>query len=218
MLFSGPPGTGKTMAAEVIAQDLQLDLYKIDLSQIVSKYIGETEKNLDRIFTAAASTNAILLFDEADALFGQRSEVKDARDRYANIEVGYLLQKMEEYRGIAILTTNLQSNMDKAFIRRLRFIVMFPPPDAECRRRIWQGIFPAAAEISPEVEFDGLADRFEITGASIRNIALCAAFLAAAEGQPISKAHIASALCRECDKTGKRLKEKDLKYLNICNP
>jgi SpoVK/Ycf46/Vps4 family AAA+-type ATPase len=132
-LFSGSPGTGKTMAAEVIAQELQLDLYKIDLSQVVSKYIGETEKNLDGIFTAAENANAILLFDEADALFGKRSEVKDAHDRYANIEVGYLLQKMEEYEGIAILTTNFRSNMDDAFLRRLRFIVEFPFPSREVR-------------------------------------------------------------------------------------
>jgi len=131
-LFTGVPGTGKTMAAEAIARELELDLYKIDLSQIVSKYIGETEKNLDRIFTAAATSNAILLFDEADALFGKRSEVKDARDRYANIEIGYLLQKMEEYEGIAILTTNLGNNIDDAFTRRLSFIIGFPfPKEAE---------------------------------------------------------------------------------------
>ncbi len=213
VLFSGPPGTGKTMAAEVVAHDLQLDLYKIDLSQIVSKYIGETEKNLDRIFNAAESANAILLFDEADALFGKRSDVRDAHDRYANIEVGYLLQKMEEYEGIAILTTNLQSNMDDAFIRRLRFIVTFSLPDAESRLQIWRGIFPGAAQISPEVDFSTLATNFEITGANIRNIALAAAFLAASAEQPISMEHIVFALRREYEKTGKMLKGKDLKQL-----
>ncbi|WP_225894457.1 ATP-binding protein [Atlanticothrix silvestris] len=149
VLFSGSSGTDKTMAAEVIARHLQLDLYKIDLSQIVSKYIGETEKNLNRIFTAATNANAILFFDEADALFGKRSEVQDARDRYANIEVGYLLQKMEEYEGIAILTTNLRNNMDEAFERRLRFIIEFPLPDTKNRYLIWQRIFPKNAPCSP---------------------------------------------------------------------
>src|SRR5207253_5090574 len=148
VLFSGPPGTGKTMAAEVIAHTLALDLYKIDLSQVVSKYIGETEKNLDRIFTAAESTNAILFFDEADTLLCKRSQVHDAHDRYANIEVGYLLQKMEEYDGIAILATNLRQNMDAAFTRRMRFIVEFPFPDEENRFRIWKAIFPPEAPLT----------------------------------------------------------------------
>lgn len=206
-LFSGAPGTGKTMAAEVIAHELQLDLYKIDLSKIVSKYIGETEKNLDRIFTAAANSNAILLFDEADALFGKRSEVQDAHDRYANIEVGYLLQKMEEYEGIALLTSNLRSSMDNAFVRRLRFIIEFPLPDEGDRRRIWQQVWPQSAPLEAEVDLDFLAQRLELTGAEIRNIALASAFLAASEGQPIQMGHLLQAVRREYQKMGKLLME-----------
>lgn len=210
VLFSGSPGTGKTMAAEVIAHHLQLDLYKIDLSQIVSKYIGETEKNLNRIFTAATNSNAILLFDEADALFGKRSEVQDARDRYANIEVGYLLQKMEEYEGIAILTTNLRSNMDEAFERRLRFIIEFPLTDAKNRLLIWQGIFPKNAPCHPSLDLELLAENFEITGANIRNIALTAAFLAADDGQVIEMGHLIRAMRREYQKMGRILRDKNL--------
>ena len=144
-LFSGPSGTGKTMAGEVLANELKLDLYRIDLSQVVSKYIGETEKNLRRVFDAAEEGGAILLFDEADALFGKRSEVKDSHDRYANIEVSYLLQRMEAYRGLAILTTNMKSALDTAFLRRMRFIVQFPFPDAAQREQIWRRVFPAAS-------------------------------------------------------------------------
>ncbi len=209
VLFSGPPGTGKTMAAEVIASELQLDLYKIDLSQIVSKYIGETEKNLNRIFTAAAHSNAILFFDEADALFGKRSEVKDAHDRYANIEIGYLLQKMEEYEGIAILTTNLRSNMDDAFVRRLRFIIEFPFPNEQHRRQIWAKIWPDQTPRSPDLDLDFLARRFEIAGANIRNIALAAAFLAADDGGAIGMVHLIRAIRREYQKMGKLLMEEE---------
>ncbi|MEP0916874.1 ATP-binding protein [Leptolyngbya sp. DQ-M1] len=205
VLFSGLPGTGKTMAAEVIAQELQLDLYQIDLSQIVSKYIGETEKNLDRIFTAAANSNAILLFDEADALFGKRSEVQDSHDRYANIEIGYLLQKMEEYEGIAILTTNLRSSLDDAFVRRLRFMIDFPLPNERDRLCIWERIFPAATPRSPDVDLSAMARRFEISGANIRNIALAAAFLAASEGGVITMTHLIRATQREYQKMGKLL-------------
>jgi SpoVK/Ycf46/Vps4 family AAA+-type ATPase len=201
------PGTGKTMAAEVIANALQLDLYKIDLSQVVSKYIGETEKNLNRIFTAAANSNAILLFDEADTLFGMRSEVKDAHDRYANLEIGYLLQKMEEYEGIAILTTNLRSNLDDAFTRRLRFIIEFSPPNSEHRLRIWQNIFPRAVPRDPELDLEWLAKQFEITGASIRNIALAAAFLAARDDAMVTMDHLTQAIRREYQKTGQILFE-----------
>lgn len=216
VLFSGSPGTGKTMAAEVIAYQLQLDLYKIDLSQIVSKYIGETEKNLNRIFTAATNSHAILLFDEADALFGKRSEVQDARDRYANIEVGYLLQKMEEYEGIAILTTNFRNNMDAAFERRLRFIIEFPLPDIKHRNLIWQKIFPKNAPCSPELDLEFLAQNFEITGANIRNIALTAAFLAADDGGVIEMVHLIRAMRREYQKMGQILRDKDLgKYMNL---
>lgn len=209
VLFSGPPGTGKTMAAEVIARELQLDLYKIDLSQIVSKYIGETEKNLNRIFTAAANSNAILLFDEADAIFGKRSEVKDAHDRYANIEIGYLLQKMEEYEGLAILTTNLRSNMDDAFVRRLRFIIEFPFPNEQQRRQIWEKVWPDPTPCSPDLNLDLLARRFEITGANIRNIALAAAFLAADDGRVIHMPHLFQAIRREYQKLGRILMEED---------
>ncbi len=209
-LFSGASGTGKTMAAEVIAKQLQLDLYKIDLSQIISKYIGETEKNLNRIFTAATNSNAILLFDEADALFGKRSEVQDARDRYANIEVGYLLQKMEEYEGIAILTTNFRDNIDKAFERRLRFIIKFHLPDAQNRYLIWQKIFPKNAPCDSSLDLKFLAQNFEITGASIRNIALTAAFLAADDHEVIEMIHIIQAIQREYQKMGHVLRDRDL--------
>jgi hypothetical protein len=205
-LFCGLPGTGKTMAAEVIAQTLQLDLYRIDLSQVVSKYIGETEKNLDRIFKAAIHSNAILLFDEADALFGKRSEVQDAHDRYANIEIGYLLQKMEAYEGIAILTTNSRSSLDDAFIRRLQFIVEFPLPDLAERSQIWQQIFPVDLPQSTDLNFEQLAQNFEISGASIRNIALAAAFLAATqETSTLTMHHITQAARREYQKLGKFL-------------
>ena len=209
VLFAGPPGTGKTMAAEVIARELQLDLYKIDLSQMVSKYIGETEKNLNRIFTAATASNAILLFDEADALFGKRSEVRDAHDRYANIEISYLLQKMEEYEGVAILTTNLRSNMDEAFVRRLGFIVEFSLPNPKYRRQIWQKIWPETAPCSPDLDLDFIARRFELTGANIRNIALTSAYLAAKDGGVVSMMHLIRALRREYQKMGKILMEEE---------
>jgi DNA polymerase III delta prime subunit len=203
VLFSGLPGTGKTMAAEVIAQELQLDLYQIDLSQIVSKYIGETEKNLDRIFTAAASANAILLFDEADALFGKRSDVQDAHDRYANIEVGYLLQKMEEYEGIAILTTNLRSSIDDAFVRRLRFIIDFPLPNERDRKIIWERILPDAIPRHADIDLNLLARQHKISGANIRNIVLAAAFLAASDGNVVTMEHFSWATKREYQKMGK---------------
>ena len=187
-LFAGESGTGKTMAAEVLANDLELDLYRIDLSQVVSKYIGETEKNLRRVFDAAEEGGAILLFDEADALFGKRSEVKDSHDRHANIEVSYLLQRMEEYRGLAILTTNMRSALDKAFLRRIRFITQFPFPGASEREAIWSRIFP---EDMPRegLSFEKLA-RLNVAGGSIRNIALYAAFLAAEEDVPVKMPHL----------------------------
>jgi hypothetical protein len=184
-LFTGPPGTGKTMAAEVIARELGLSLYKIDLSQTVSKYIGETEKNLSRVFDQAAAAHAILFFDEADALLGKRSEVKDAHDRYANTEVAYLLQKIEEYEGVSILATNLRQNMDEAFTRRMRFVVEFPFPDEAARRGIWQRAFPREAPLAAGVDAGFLASRFKLAGGSIRNIALGAAFLAAERRRPI---------------------------------
>lgn len=202
-LFSGPPGTGKTMAAEVIASELQLDLYQIDLSQVVSKYIGETEKNLHQIFREAQMSQAILFFDEADALFGKRSEVKDAHDRYANIEVGYLLQKMEEYEGIAILATNLREHLDEAFVRRMRFIVEFPFPGQEYRRRIWEVIFPTEAPLGEDVDIERLARDIKLAGGNIRNIALAAAFYAAADGGRIVMPHIEQAARREFQKLGR---------------
>lgn len=204
-LFAGPSGTGKTMAAEVIANTLHLDLYKIDLSGVVSKYIGETEKNLDRIFTAAENANAILFFDEADALFGRRSEVRDAHDRYANIEIAYLLQKMEHYEGIAILATNLRGNLDEAFIRRLAFTVHFPFPDEGDRRRIWTKIWPVATPVANEVDLGFLAHQFTLSGGNIKNIALAAAFLAAEDGGVVTMAHILRATQREYQKMGKVL-------------
>jgi ATPase family associated with various cellular activities (AAA) len=202
-LFSGPPGTGKTMAAEVIASALELDLYRIDLSQVVSKYIGETEKNLHQIFQEAQAAHAILFFDEADALFGKRSEVKDAHDRYANIEVGYLLQKMEEYEGVAILATNLGQNVDEAFLRRMHSIIDFPFPDHEYRRQIWEVVFPHEAPLADEVDFDLLAREIKLAGGNIKNIALAAAFYAAGDGQVIQMPHLWHAARREHQKLGR---------------
>jgi SpoVK/Ycf46/Vps4 family AAA+-type ATPase len=200
VLFAGPPGTGKTMGAEVIAHELRLDLYRIDLSQIVSKYIGETEKNLDRIFTAAENSNAILFFDEADALFGKRSEVRDSHDRYANIEISYLLQKMEEYVGISILATNLRQNLDEAFVRRLQAIVEFPFPDEEYRRHIWESVFPKETPLGADVRFDLLAHEVRLAGGNIKNIALAASFCAAANRGIVTLSHLVHAAGREHQK------------------
>jgi Winged helix domain, variant/ATPase family associated with various cellular activities (AAA) len=202
-LFSGPPGTGKTMAAQVLARDIGLDLYRVDLSRVVSKYIGETEKNLSQIFDEADAADAILFFDEADALFGKRSEVSDAHDRYANIETGYLLQRMEEHEGVVVLATNLRQNLDEAFTRRIRFLVDFPFPDEEHRRLIWQTHFPAPAPVAPEVDCAALAREFPVAGGSIRNTILNAAFLAAADGGTIRPEHLLRGLRREFDKIGK---------------
>ena len=203
VLFSGPPGTGKTMAAEVVASELGLDLYKIDLSQVVSKYIGETEKNLDRIFAAAGDGNAILFFDEADALFGKRSEVRDSHDRYANLEISYLLQKMEEYEGISILATNLRQHLDEAFLRRLQEIVEFPFPDAEYRERIWRVTFPSDAPLGEDVDFGLLAHEIPLAGGNIKNIGLSAAYLAANDGGRIQMSHLLRAARREHRKLGR---------------
>lgn len=202
-LFAGPSGTGKTMAAEVLAGALALDLYRIDLSQIVNKYIGETEKNLRRVFDAADAGGAILLFDEADALFGRRSEVRDSHDRYANIEVGYLLQRLEAYRGLAILTTNMQQSLDTAFLRRLRFIVNFPFPDQKLRLKIWERAIPKRAPAGA-IDLTKLA-RLSLSGGSIRNMALGAAFLAADEAAPIGMRHMRLAAEAEYAKLDKRL-------------
>jgi len=198
LLLSGPSGTGKTMAAEVIARDLDLDLFRVDLSRIVSKYIGETEKNLRAVFDAAEASGAVLFFDEADALFGKRSEVKDSHDRYANIEVSYLLQRMESYSGLAILATNMKNHFDPSFMRRIRYVIDVPFPDAEARRRIWQKAFPPELPCAA-LDFDVLA-RLDIAGGNISVIAINAAFLAAAENKPLSMAHIARAARAEYHK------------------
>jgi len=203
VLFAGPSGTGKTMAAEIMAGELGLDLYKIDLSQVVSKYIGETEKNLNRVFGAAENANAILFFDEADALFGKRSEVRDAHDRYANIEISYLLQKMEEYDGVAILASNLSQNLDDAFVRRLAFTIHFPFPDEAQRQRIWAGIWPVEAPLSADLRLDLLAGQFRLSGGNIRNVALAACFLAAADGGRVALDHVLQATRREYQKLGR---------------
>ena len=213
-LFAGPSGTGKTMAAEIIANELNLDLYRIDLSGVVSKYIGETEKNLDRIFTAAANANAILFFDEADALFGKRSEVHEAHDRYANIEISYLLQKMELYEGLAILATNLRQNLDESFIRRLTFTVHFPFPDEVNRLLIWKGVWPPQTPLAPDLNLDYMARQFKLSGGNIKNIALASAFLASANGGEITMAHILHTTRREYQKMGKNLTEAEL-YGNL---
>jgi SpoVK/Ycf46/Vps4 family AAA+-type ATPase len=204
-LFSGASGTGKTMAAEIIANELRLDIYKIDLSQVVSKYIGETEKNLQEIFDAAEQGGAILFFDEADALFGKRSEVKDSHDRYANIEVNYLLQRMEEYEGIAILTTNKRQNMDEAFVRRMQIIVEFQFPDEHYRKRIWEVIFSRKEligknSLSDDVDFGTLARDVKLTGGNIKNIALMAAYYAAEKNEIIQMKHIVKGVRREYQK------------------
>jgi SpoVK/Ycf46/Vps4 family AAA+-type ATPase len=209
-LFTGSPGTGKTMASEVIAGELGLDLYKVDLSAVVSKYIGETEKNLSKIFREAESSNAILFFDEADALFGKRTEVADAHDRYANVEVSYLLQKMEEYEGVVILASNLRENMDEAFVRRLRFIVDFPFPDEAHRALIWRTHFPSRAPLSADLDLALFARQLQVAGGSIKNIALNAAFLAAAQNREIDVGHVLASARREYEKIGKRWDENQM--------
>jgi vesicle-fusing ATPase len=202
-LFTGESGTGKTMAAEVLAEDLGLDLYRIDLSAVVSKYIGETEKNLRAVFEAAEGSGAVLLFDEADALFGKRGEVRDAHDRYANLEIAYLLQRMECYRGLAVLTTNLRSNVDRAFLRRLRFVVQFPFPDDALRTELWRRAFPTGA---PTQRLDpAVLARLQVSGGSIRSIALGAAFAAAQDGTPIRPQHVLHAARVEYAKADKAL-------------
>ncbi len=204
-LFAGESGTGKTMAAEVLANELRLDVYRIDLSGVVSKYIGETERNLRRVFDAAETSGAMLLFDEADALFGKRSEVRDSHDRYANIEVSYLLQRMEAYRGLAILTTNMKAALDVAFSRRLSFVVQFPFPDQHQRELIWSRIFPAAAPLEP-LDYAKLA-RLSMSGGNIRSIALNAAFLAADEGAAVGMRHLLQAAHTEAAKRERPLSD-----------
>ncbi|ROP28335.1 ATPase family protein associated with various cellular activities (AAA) [Couchioplanes caeruleus] len=209
-LFSGPSGTGKTMAAQIVAGALGVDLLQVDLSKTISKYIGETERNLDGLFDAAESAGAVLLFDEADAIFGKRTEVQDAHDRYANVEVAYLLQRMESFRGLAVLTSNMRQGIDDAFVRRLRFVVEFPLPDAAERQRIWDRAFPPDTPLASGMDIAALARRLPIAGGCIQNIALHAAFLAAAEAGPVSAGHILVAARRELVKIGMRNAERSL--------
>ena len=208
-LFAGPSGTGKTTAAEILANSLHLDLYRIDLSAVVSKYIGETEKNLRRVFDAAEGGGAVLLFDEADALFGKRSDVKDSHDRHANIEVSYLLQRMESYQGLAILTTNMKGALDNAFMRRIRFVVQFTFPDMNQRMEIWRRIFPQDTPTA-ELSMERLA-RLQVAGGSIRNIALNGAFLAADEDEPVRMKHLLIAARSEYGKLEKQLTDQEIK-------
>jgi hypothetical protein len=209
VLFAGESGTGKTMAGQVLARDLGLDLFRIDLATVVSKYIGETEKNLDRIFTAAAGSNAILFFDEADALFGKRSEVRDSHDRYANIEVAYLLQKMEAYEGAVILATNFRQNMDDAFLRRLDVVIDFPFPEAEDRERIWRLVLPDSAPLADDIDLRFLATQFKLSGGGIRNCSLSAAFMAAEAAESIAMRHLVRAVALEYGKLGRLTLEAD---------
>lgn len=209
-LFSGMSGTGKTMTAQIIAGELGVDLFQVDLAKTVSKYIGETEKNLDTVFEAAEKASAVLLFDEADALFGKRTEVRDAHDRYANVEVAYLLQRMEAYAGLAILTTNFRQNLDSAFMRRLRFVVEFPAPEAGDREAIWERVFPPGAQLAEDVSFKFLARRLNLTGGHIQQIAIRAAFAAVVEGETIAMRHIVQATREELGKLGMLNAEKTL--------
>ncbi|HYJ79369.1 MAG TPA: ATP-binding protein [Longimicrobiaceae bacterium] len=219
VLFSGPPGTGKTMAAEIVAGELGLELYRIDLATVVSKYIGETEKNLAAIFNEAQHSDCILFFDEADALFGKRSEVRDAHDRYANIEINYLLQQMESYEGIAVLATNLRQNLDEAFLRRIHISVDFPLPGPEERLRIWRAVLPKQAPRADDLDLPHLALAFDLTGGNIRNVALAAAYLAAEAGQSIGMAHLVRATHRELEKIGKRcVREQFGPYFHLLEP
>jgi SpoVK/Ycf46/Vps4 family AAA+-type ATPase len=206
-LFTGSSGTGKTMAAELLAREQGVDLYKIDLSAVVSKYVGETEKNLGRVFADAEDANAILFFDEADALFGKRGEVKDARDRWANMEINYLLQRVEEYSGVVILASNLRQNFDDAFMRRIHVIVEFPFPEPDARLCIWKGMIPPGVGLDDDVDFKLLADQFRFSGGSIRNVVVDAAFRALAEAggerPAISMRHLVLGIAREYQKFGK---------------
>jgi SpoVK/Ycf46/Vps4 family AAA+-type ATPase len=208
-LFAGASGTGKTMAAEVVAGEMGLDLYVVDLASVVDKYVGETEKNLDRIFAEAESVNGVLLFDEADALFGKRSDVSDAHDRYANVEVAYLLQRMELFEGIAILATNLRSNLDEAFARRLDSLIDFPEPDEIDRLRLWDRCLGSLAPRDDDLDLAFLARAFKLSGGNIRNIVLAAAYMAAEAGRSISMADLVRATEREYRKLGRMVVESE---------
>jgi SpoVK/Ycf46/Vps4 family AAA+-type ATPase len=197
------------MSAEIIANDLELDLFRIDLSRIVSKYIGETEKNLSRIFSQSASNNCVLFFDEADALFGKRTEVKDAHDRYANIEINYLLTEIERYQGVIVVATNMKGNVDPAFIRRFSHVVEYPMPNERLRESIWKKSFPAKTPLAADVDFAFLAQNFDLSGGNIKNIALSSAFLASAEGGEITMGHVILATKREYQKIGRVCSKSD---------
>lgn len=208
-IFFGPSGTGKTMAASILAAELGMAIYRVDLSRVVSKYIGDTERNLNALFDEARRSFAMLFFDEAEAIFGKRSEVKDAHDRYANIEVAYLLQRMETFEGVAILATNLRKHMDNAFLRRLQFAVEFPLPGYEQRLQIWRQVWPASAELADDIDLEYIANRFELSGGHIRNVAMMAAYLACEEHRPIGMSHLVAATKREFQKLGRGMRVDD---------
>lgn len=200
ILFADAPGTGKTMCAQVIANELNMEMYKINISQIVSKYIGETEKNLQAVFAEAKRSNCVLFFDECDAIFGKRSEVKDAHDRNANVEVAYLLQQIEEHDGVCIMATNLIGNIDAAFMRRITYVVHFPFPDAGMREEIYRRTMPKTAPLEDDIDWSFLAEKFVLSGGHIKNIVLSAAFLAALENRPIGMSHMLRAAVGELKK------------------
>ena len=208
-LFAGDSGTGKTMSAEVIASDLGLDLYTVNLATVVDKYIGETEKNLERIFAEAGGVNAVLFFDEADAIFGKRSDVRDAHDRYANIESAYLLQRLETFDGLAVLATNLRANIDEAFTRRLDAILDFPEPTEELRRSLWQRCLAPPLPLADDIDYDFLAASFDFAGGSIRSASTSAAYLAAAEGVPVGMRQLVAAVEQEYRKLGRLVLERE---------
>jgi SpoVK/Ycf46/Vps4 family AAA+-type ATPase len=215
-LFAGDSGTGKTMSAEVIAGELGLDLYTVNLATVVDKYVGETEKNLERIFTEAGGVNAVLFFDEADAIFGKRSEVRDAHDRYANIESAYLLQRMETFDGLAILATNLRSNIDEAFTRRLDAIVDFPAPTEDLRLKLWEHCLAPPLPLGPDLDLAFCARSFELAGGNIRSASITAAYLAAAAGTTVGMAEVISAVEQEYRKLGRLVLEREFgSYLSL---
>ena len=209
VLFTGPPGTGKTMAASVVANTVKLELYRVDLSQVVDKYVGETEKRLEKIFAHAEKSHCILFFDEADAIFGKRSELSDAKDRFANTQVSYLLQRIEAFDGIVILASNYRKNIDEAFIRRISYVIEFVNPDATIRKDIWKSLFLSSMEYE-DIDLEYLANNFELTGAMIKNVVLKAAFFAVAEGCPLNMKHFLEAISQEYNKSGRNLKKEEL--------
>ncbi|MBQ2706742.1 MAG: ATP-binding protein, partial [Clostridia bacterium] len=212
-LFYGSPGTGKTMAVQVMANELGIDLYRIDLSQLVSKYIGETQKNISELFNRAKNINAMLFFDEADSMFAKRSEVKDANDRYANADTAFLLQKLEDYDGITVLATNYVNNIDDAFKRRIKFMVNFVFPAPDVRLALWKKIAPPTARFDEAIDFEFFAENFELTGSNIKEIFTNAAYIAASEGAGIKNCHIVEAIKLNFSKYGKILADDDFGYL-----